>query len=113
VHSFVPRVEGRNRAADVGILYDPARTGERAFCSRWKRALETIDPKLRVRRNYPYLGKSDGLVTHLRKVFGGRRYVGIELEVNQALLAKPGRRRRTTESVRASLASLLDLRIGG
>ncbi|MDH3202112.1 MAG: N-formylglutamate amidohydrolase [Myxococcales bacterium] len=112
VHSFVPRVEGRKRKADVGLLYDPARAGERAFCAQWKEALEAVDPKLRVRRNYPYLGKSDGLVTHLRRAFGPRGYVGIELEVNQALLGEPHGRRRAMESIRASLASLVDLNAG-
>ena len=38
---------------------------------------------MRVRRNYPYNGASDGLTTYLRGRFSGRLYSGIELEVNQ------------------------------
>jgi predicted N-formylglutamate amidohydrolase len=106
VHSFVPRVDGRLRTADVGILYDPSRPAERAFCDRWKNALQAADPDLRVRRNYPYLGKSDGLVTHLRQVFGLRDYVGIELEANQALLRTSQGRRRAAASLTASLRAL-------
>jgi len=103
VHSFVPHSNGQLRTADVGLLYDPSRADERALCRQWKAALEAVDPTLRVRRNYPFLGKADGLVTHLRTLFGVRRYVGIELEANQALLATPEGRRRTAKSVSESL----------
>lgn len=35
--------------------------------------------------NYPYLGKSDGFTTSLRKQFPFQ-YIGIELEINQKSL---------------------------
>jgi predicted N-formylglutamate amidohydrolase len=108
VHSFVPRVNGRIRTADVGILYDPSRPAERTFCDRWKSTLQAADPDLRVRRNYPYLGKSDGLVTHLRQVFGPRDYIGIELEANQALLLTSQGQRRAARSLTASLCALAE-----
>jgi predicted N-formylglutamate amidohydrolase len=103
VHSFTPRVDGRIRQADLGLLYDPSRARERALCARWKSALAAIDPELRVRRNYPYLGKSDGFVTHLRKRFDARQYLGVELEVNQALLESIHGRRRAEKSIIESL----------
>lgn len=94
VHSFAPRLDERVRQADVGLLYDPSRKAERSFCTDWQSALREADPGLRVRRNYPYLGKADGLVTYLRRAFPETRYVGIELEVNQALVStRPGQRR--------------------
>jgi predicted N-formylglutamate amidohydrolase len=107
VHSFTPRVAGTARRADVGLLYDPSRPGERSFCRDWKAALGSIDPSLRVRRNHPFLGKADGLVTHLRSAFGPRRYLGIELEANQALLATPKGRRRAARSIGMSLTRTL------
>jgi predicted N-formylglutamate amidohydrolase len=79
---------------------------ERAFCDRWKSVLRATDPGLRVRRNHPYLGKSDGLVTHLREVFGPRDYVGIELEANQALLRTSQGQGRAARSLAASLRAL-------
>lgn len=85
-HSFTPVLHGRARRADVGLLYDPARAGEAALCARWKAALVTADPRLRVRRNYPYAGKGDGLTAHLRRRFPARAYLGIELEVNQRMV---------------------------
>lgn len=85
-HSFTPVLDGEVRTADVGLLYDPARPGEAALCARWKKALADLEPALRVRRNYPYLGRGDGLTSHLRKRFSADDYVGLELEVNQAIV---------------------------
>lgn len=88
-HSFTPVLDGEVRTADVGLLYDPARAGEVALCERWKSALRSMDPALRVRRNYPYLGKHDGLTAHLRKRHPPRSYIGIELEINHDTVFGP------------------------
>ena len=82
-HSFTPVLDGRRRNADVGLLYDPARPGERALCARWNRTLAARARPLRVRRNYPYQGKNDGLTSHLRRRFTAAQYVGVEIEINQ------------------------------
>jgi len=103
VHSFAPQIDGSDRNADIGLLYDPARSAEKALCARWKVGFRQIDPALRVRRNYPYLGTADGFVPYLRRTFPARQYVGIELEVNQALLATRRGRRRAADSIRESL----------
>jgi hypothetical protein len=55
-------------------------------------ALHWEAPHLRVKKNYPYRGWTDGLTTTLRGKFPARRYVGIEIEVNQALALGPARR---------------------
>ena len=81
-HSFTPRLGGVTRHCDVGFLYDPRRTAEKTFCLRWMRELAGLDPQLLLRRNYPYRGVSDGLVTAFRRRFG-ERYLGVELEVSQ------------------------------
>jgi predicted N-formylglutamate amidohydrolase len=91
-HTFTPVLDGRMRQADVGLLYDPGRRGEVALCGRWKASLAAFAPDLRVRRNYPYAGKGDGLTSHLRKRFAPGAYVGIELEVNQRIVFAAGRR---------------------
>ncbi|MGE5171115.1 MAG: N-formylglutamate amidohydrolase [Rudaea sp.] len=82
-HSFTPILDGDVRQADVGLLYDPAHVAERELCARWQRELAARVPQWNVRRNYPYLGRSDGLTTYLRRRFDADRYVGVELEVNQ------------------------------
>lgn len=82
-HSFTPVRQGVARRADVGFLYDPSRPAERRFASRWRSALLELRPDLRVRRNYPYRGSSDGLTTYLRGRLPRGRYLGIELEVSQ------------------------------
>lgn len=82
-HSFTPVLNGEVRNADIGLLYDPSRAGELELCRRWQAALKAIAPGLRVRRNYPYTGKSDGFTAYLRKRFQAQAYAGIELEINQ------------------------------
>lgn len=89
-HSFTPSLKGHVRNADVAFLYDPARTGELQFSLRWLAALRRRDPAIRLRRNYPYTGRSDGFCTWLRRQHPGPEYVGIELEVNQRHVAAGG-----------------------
>jgi predicted N-formylglutamate amidohydrolase len=91
VHSFVPILDGRTRDVDVGLLYDPGRRRERDIARSWLRAVRTRLPGLRVRANRPYRGVSDGLTTALRRCFPDRNYLGLELEVSQALLRDPDR----------------------
>lgn len=106
VHSFTPALDGENRRADVGLLYDPRRPREKRLCRRWQAELERIDPTLRVRRNYPYRGAADGLGTWLRRRFPDRHYAGLELEMNQALLRTP-RRRGLVDALVSGLECLL------
>lgn len=91
-HSFTPELYGKVRTADVGLLYDPRRAGEASLCAAWKEGLAQADPQLRVRRNYPYAGKGDGLTSHLRRRFASSEYLGIEIEINQAIVEAGGRR---------------------
>lgn len=81
VHSFTPVLDGEVRQADIGLLYNPAHGSEKELAQAWKKALHQLAPDLRVRFNYPYLGKTDGHVAPLRKAFGDA-YAGIELEMN-------------------------------
>ncbi len=91
-HSFTAELNGRVRRADIGLLYHPGRRGEAEVCARWKESLAASASDLRVRRNYPYAGKGDGLTSHLRLRFAQSDYVGIELEVNQGIVFAAGRR---------------------
>jgi predicted N-formylglutamate amidohydrolase len=91
-HSFTPELDGKVRLADVGLLYHPGRHGEAELCARWKASLAAFAPELRVRRNYPYAGRGDGLTSHLRLRFPSNTYVGIELEINQSIVLAAGRR---------------------
>ncbi len=88
-HSFTPEWQGKERTADVGLLYDPTRRREQHFARHWQNALVEALPDLRVRRNYPYLGSADGLTTSLRRKFGPDQYLGLELEINQRWVFGP------------------------
>lgn len=82
IHSFTPVLNGEARNADIGILFDPARSEEKLLAGRWKENFRGVAPHLRIRFNYPYRGTADGFTTYLRKKFP-LNYSGIELEVNQ------------------------------
>lgn len=90
-HSFTPALGGTVRNADIGLLYDPARPGEVDLCRRWQAQLKVCAPELKVRRNYPYAGKSDGFTAYLRRRFPAEVYIGIELEINQKHVLNGGR----------------------
>lgn len=90
-HSFTPELDGVVRNADIGLLYDPARSGELELCRLWQAQIRALAPELKVRRNYPYAGKSDGLTAYLRRHFAADVYVGIELEINQKHISIGGR----------------------
>ena len=108
-HSFTPELNGVVRNADIGLLYDPARSGELALCRNWQTQLKTVLPDFKVRRNYPYTGRSDGFTAYLRRRFPAGRYVGIELEINQKHVLDDARywrvlRRAVIKSLRRALA---------
>lgn len=109
-HSFVPVLEGETRNADIGLLYDPARSDEAEFCARWRELLLRGEPGLCVRRNYPYRGAADGLTAYLRKRYGERQYLGVELELNQKhVRARAGEWRAMRRLVSETLVQLRDM----
>lgn len=107
VHTFTPELNGLARNADIGLLYDPSRPSERHFGDAWRIALRRLRGDLRVRKNYPYLGKADGFTTHLRRLWSDEHYAGIELEVNQLWPRRPAREwRQLQEALAHSLAQV-------
>ncbi len=108
IHSFTPILKGPPRNADIGFLYDPKRLGEKNFCLKWQSALAERCPGLRIRRNYPYRGAADALVTALRKLFSAENYLGIELELNQRYPRENAEQWQTLQDhLLATLGSLL------
>ncbi len=87
-HTFTPQLGKQIRNMDLGILYDPNREGEVTFSNQLFQRLQS-STSMHVRRNAPYRGDSDGHVAYLRTQFASDQYIGIELEVNQALFTQP------------------------
>ena len=81
-HSFTPELDGVLRP-DIAWLYDPRRSTEGPFVARWLAATRRLRPDLKLRRNFPYHGKLDGLTASLRKQHAARHYIGTEIEINQ------------------------------
>ncbi|NLD93736.1 MAG: N-formylglutamate amidohydrolase [Fibrobacter sp.] len=83
IHTFTPVLDGVERTADVGILYDPSSDSEYRTADWLKKNIREQINGIRVRRNYPYKGVSDGLTAWLRKKYNNMVYCGIEIEINQ------------------------------
>lgn len=90
LHSFTGVWNGTERNADIGILYDPSHILENRLSQLWKSNLKKIS-NLRVRSNYPYLGRADSFPTYLRKKYNNN-YIGIELEINQSMFSESGKK---------------------
>jgi predicted N-formylglutamate amidohydrolase len=105
-HSFTPVMRGVVRDADVGLLLDPQRKWEVALCRAIAAAINDALPALKVRRNYPYRGDSDGLTTTLRGEYHARDYAGIEIELNQRLLKRADGGRAVMAAVCRAVQSL-------
>lgn len=90
-HSFTPVLDGKERKAEIGLLYDPSRGSEAAFSQELRKRLKFSLPGWRIRMNYPYRGTSDGVTSWLRESLANEAYTGIEIELNQAFAAKPAK----------------------
>lgn len=83
IHSFTPVLNGETRNADIGLLYDPSRKEELTIVDSIKSQLLEMIGGIKIRKNYPYRGNSDGQTTTLRKRYTEKQYSGIEIEINQ------------------------------
>jgi predicted N-formylglutamate amidohydrolase len=110
VHSFAPVKSGKVRKADIGLLYDPARRTEKDISRLLAELLHEKAVFLRVRRNYPYLGKTDGFTSFMRRKYPAKFYAGIEIEMNQALLLKNDEKKKTVEILTEGLKNILKIK---
>jgi predicted N-formylglutamate amidohydrolase len=109
VHSFTPVFGGKPRHIDIGWLYDPKRSFEKAFCDRWISATAKQLPETRLRRNAPYTGTSDGLTTSLRTQFSDEQYAGIELELSQGFSRYEERLMPIAQALKSTLEQTIRL----
>ena len=109
IHSFTPELNGIIRNADIGLLYDNTRQGERDLARIWRGLLLQQAPSYRVRMNYPYHGKTDGFTSALRKQYTELDYLGFEVECNQALVSNNEVRQEVAFALSSSLGPLLGL----
>lgn len=100
VHSFTGQLHGVVRRNHIGLLHDPARPREVAFCDALKVPL--VAAGLVVRRNFPYFGNTNGFTNWLRRRLPAARYLGIEIECNQVVsCTRAGQQRLAAALVQA------------
>lgn len=105
VHTFTPVLNGLERKADIGFLYNPERKNEKSFSKLWKKNCNNLIVGWNIRFNYPFKGKPDGLTAHFRKLYSDDRYLGIEFEVNQKHVQPSG---EFSQSIKKRLALSLE-----
>ncbi|MCA1778164.1 MAG: N-formylglutamate amidohydrolase [Xanthomonadaceae bacterium] len=88
-HSFTPMLNGTTRKTDIGLLYDPSRAAEAAYCRQLGDLLRAALPDLTIHMNQPYRGVSNGMGQQHRKDHDDSRLITIELEINQRLNLSP------------------------
>ena len=86
MHSFTPALDNEVRELEIGLLFDPQRSGEKIFCEEFLKKLSDRLPGYRIKFNEPYQGTDDGFTTYLRTRFDNDSYRGIEMEINQKLV---------------------------
>ena len=86
IHSFTPILFDEIRNAEIGILYHSNNKSESRLAKSWQKHMRKLS-NIRIRRNYPYNGKMDGLSTGMRKKFSSDKYLGFEIEVNHAVMS--------------------------
>ncbi len=87
VHSFTQKLNGKTRRMQLALLYDSKHVLEKQFCDAWIKELRKIFPEYIIARNDPYRGDVAGINQDYRKKFKDK-YIGVEFEMNQALLIK-------------------------
>ena len=110
VHSFTPKLDGVVRNADIGFLYDSRRKGEAELCAAAgaQSCADSIRAYACATTTHTAARPTD-LTTWLRRRHPQTRYLGVELEINQALVGAKGWR-RFQEHVAQSLRELVPSR---
>ena len=105
IHTYTPRLAGKVRGNDIGLLYDPYRQPEAALVHELRRRLAERTG-LVVWLNRPYSGTADGILPRIREAHDERAYVAIELEVNQKFAERPRELSSIAEAFGESLRAL-------
>ncbi len=109
IHTFSPILRGFRQNAGIGLLYDTKRHGEKEVARIWHGLLLQETPSYRIRYNYPFPGNSDSYTKTLRHTYAEKDYLGIEMEVNQALLKTSTAINEVTSALSHSLGELIAL----
>lgn len=104
IHSFTDQLTPAHppRGNDFALMYWPDRPGERALADRLHTRLAARGHS--VRRNWPYSGREDGYCMRLRHQRPDRRYVAMEIEINQLLCGTLAGARRMADLLAEVLA---------
>ena len=102
VHSFTPVYDGARRSFDMGVLFDRSRRHAALLMRGLRRE------GFRVRANEPYSGLR-GMMYSIHRHGTHHGLPCLELEMNQALFARPGAARALVPAIARALAPVMRL----
>lgn len=105
IHTYTPKLGDKVRGNDIGLLYDPHRKPEAPLVHELRQTLAERTG-LVVWLNRPYQGTADGILPRIRERHAARRFIGIELEVNQKYADSPGDLRAIADAFGEGVAGL-------
>ena len=108
IHSFAPVLNGQVCNAGIGLLYDSHRHAEKEVARLWN-SLLIHQTAYRIRMNYPASCISEGFISSLRKQYLEQDYLGLELQVNQALIENSESIDEIINALSISLKELMQL----
>lgn len=88
IHSFTPVMKNQRRDCDIGLLFKQSDVFAKKRCLQIQKKLLELNPKLRVKLNYPYDAEHGGIMNAIRSdlpIASQKRYSGIYIECNQRL----------------------------
>lgn len=88
IHSFTPRMKGKTRTTDIGILFRPWIRKEAELALKLKKSLQQKSSgKLAIHFNKPYRGHTDCLLNDVLDVHKRNPHVnGLFIEINQRII---------------------------
>jgi predicted N-formylglutamate amidohydrolase len=105
VHSMTDNFNGQERPMQLALLYNPQRKKEKTFAKIWIEELREEFPRYKITRNNPYEGKNGGVTGFFRKIYDEKTYIGLEIELNQALATSfSGQKERQQFSAKLALS---------
>lgn len=106
IHTCSSHVMSRKGPCDLGIIYDSKRKSEKIFAEMLSRSLQSFDPSIKIKSNYPFKGHSKGLTNYFRLIFQEQRYIGVELQINHELMQSATDKKWIRALLQASLGEI-------
>lgn len=109
IHTFTPILRGLFQNTGIGVLYDSHRHAEKEVARLIHGVLLQETPPYRIRQNHPFSGSNDYVLKHFRSLYSEKEYLGIKMDINQALIKDENNLETVSKALSHTLHELLQL----